>query len=122
MFSTWRESLQPAGFGGAQVHINSSRPGADTDCRRGGISTLAFTADEVFQRLLIKDQQGSLAPMPGLDRTAVANAGAYAGCNFAGDGIESDVELARRPKAISASPSYSLLLIRDHEKLRWCKG
>ena len=102
MCTSWRELLQILGLGDAQVHIKSDRPGTGTDCLRSGICELGTWHGEVFQRPLIKDQQGFHGRMHHLSHGAVVRAGASADCDIASVGIESYVKLVARPKAISA--------------------
>ena len=53
-----RKSLQTLVLGDVQVHINSDRPGTGIDCLRSVIRELGPWQGEVFQRPLVKAQQG----------------------------------------------------------------
>jgi hypothetical protein len=112
-----RKSLQTLGLGDAQVHVNSDRPGTGTDCLRSASRELGPWQGEVFQRPLIKAQQGFHGRRHHLERGAVVRTGAFADCNIASEGIESYVKLIARPKPISAR-RRRLPLMRYDENLR----
>jgi len=67
-------------------------------------ANLAFSQGEVYQRLLIKDQQGFHGRMHSVERAAVSRAGASTDCDIASEGIGSYVKLVARWKGISARP------------------
>jgi len=113
-----RKSLQTLSLGDAQVHINSDRPGTGNDCLRSGIPELGPWLGEVFQRPLIKAQQGLHGRMHLLERGAVVRAGASADCDIASAGIGIYVKLVARLKAISVRRWCRLPVMRHDENLR----
>src|ERR1035437_1292066 len=117
-----RESLLTLGLVVTQVHISSDRPGTGVEGLRGGIRELGPWQSEVFQRPLIKAQQGFRGRRHHLERGAVFRAAASADCESASEAIRNYVKLVAPPRAISARRCRPLSLVRYDENLRSFKA
>src|ERR1035437_5031085 len=113
-----RESLLTLGLVDAQVHISSDRPGTGVECLRGGIREFGSWQSEVFQRPLIKAQQGFRGRRHHLERGAVFRAGASADCEIASEATRDYVKLVAHRRAISARRCRLLLRVRYDKTLR----
>jgi hypothetical protein len=122
MCTKQRRALQTLGFGDAQVHISSDRPGTETGSLRSGIRELGPSQGEVFQRPLIKDQQGFHRRMHSVEPAAVVRVRASTDCEIASEGIESYVKLVARSKGVSARRWHHLTASLIDENLRSFKA